>query len=157
MKYFTLFGVVIVGLSFNLAHAQEIRRYDRAIEAAAAKRAGEKVGTLRGIILADRKNLFVLRSDLMPVREKETKFTPPQQTLTLPATNRQKTLPPIVMKNTVDPIVTGQPYAPNKRYLKFDSNGDPLKHHQEYPRPTLKSVARSLIAAMDMNIYPGSD
>ena len=57
-------------------------------------------------------------------------------------------LPPMVMGDAIDPVVTGVPF-------KFDSKGRPMAHHQEYPRPTALSAASSLLEAMRINPYPG--
>ena len=66
----------------------------------------------------------------------------------------------------IDRIVTGTPFRYNSthasktttRYglpIKFDSSGQPMAHHQEYPRPTALSVVTSLMEAINLNPYPG--
>jgi len=54
----------------------------------------------------------------------------------------------------IDRVVTGQS---NKSMLfqKFDSEGIPMSHHQEYARPNAKSLASSIWDAIDLNPYPG--
>ncbi len=54
----------------------------------------------------------------------------------------------------IDTVVTGQSNR-SMLFQKFDSNGIPMKHHQEYARPNAKSLASSIWEAIDMNPYPG--
>ena len=79
----------------------------------------------------------------------------------------------------IDTMVTGVPYKdwlsrrpsssfdidtsaldePNTNFgsaVKFDSDGRPLAHHQEYPRPTAMSITLGLLDAIDLNPFPGN-
>jgi hypothetical protein len=54
----------------------------------------------------------------------------------------------------IDQVVTGQSNR-SMLFQKFDSNGLPMNHHQEYARPNAKSLASSIWDAIDLNPYPG--
>ncbi len=54
----------------------------------------------------------------------------------------------------IDSLVTGKSNNTNF-YQKFDSDGIPMAHHQEYPRPSVKNFASSLFEAIEINPYPG--
>lgn len=54
----------------------------------------------------------------------------------------------------IDRVVTGQSNR-SMLFQKFDSNGFPMNHHQEYARPNAKSLASSIWDAIDLNPYPG--
>lgn len=79
----------------------------------------------------------------------------------------------------IDTIITGVPYKdllkrqPSSSFdidnsardepdidfgsaVKFDSEGRPLAHHQEYPRPTAMSITLGLFDAIDLNPFPGN-
>jgi hypothetical protein len=54
----------------------------------------------------------------------------------------------------IDRVMTGQSNR-SMLFQKFDSNGLPMAHHQEYARPSAKSLASSIWDAIDLNPYPG--
>jgi len=140
------------------AQMHEINRYDKSIEKAAAKRAGEKIGSLRGLILADSKSNFVTRDDLIEKPKESVMFEPSAHRKAWQPEPGTKALPPMVMLEKVDPFVTGRVGKFDGQKFdsqKFDSLGNPMNNHQDYPRPTPLSVAKSLLDAMTINPYPG--
>lgn len=154
MKHSAVLALAISCVVVAPLHAQEATRYDKSIEEAAIKRAAEKIGTLRGIIQADSNRNFVTKDDMVvDVTQPETITLPTPLTpyrkawQSVPGT---KKLPPMVMGEMIDPVVTGEPF-------KFNHMGEPMEHHQVYPRPTPLSSAASLIEAMDLNPYPGDE
>ena len=138
-----------VSCGFGLqVQAQEIGRYDKSIEKAAAEKAGKKIGSLRGLILADDKANFVTIKDLQAEPEEEASIFPSPFRKAWQPDPTTEALPPMVMVDEIDQIITGRSY-------KFDSDGNPMRNHQEYDRPTPLSVAKSLFDAMRINPYPG--
>jgi len=132
------------------AQAQDIGRYDKNIEKEAVKRVAEKIGELRGLILASDVDTFVTLEGLTPKTNDEIVLFPAPYRKSWQPDPGMKPLPPIVMSDGVDPFVTGVPF-------KFDSEGRPMANHQEYPRPTAISAARSLIEAIEINPFPGDE
>lgn len=148
MRNISLLALAVsCGFGFH-AQAQEIGRYDKSIEKAAAVKAGEKIGSLRGLILADDKEHFVTAKDLQPETKEEPSIYPAPFRKAWQPDPTTEALPPMVMVDEVDQIITG-------RSFKFDSEGNPMRNHQEYERPTPLSVAKSLFDAMRINPYPG--
>lgn len=147
MKNISLMALLI---SFGVcaqAQAQEIGRYDKKIEKAAAKRAAEKLGSLRGLILTDDENVFIKEQDLQPKPRQETMLFPSPYRKAWEREPGMEALPPMVNADQLDPFVTGS-------ISKFDSDGNPMQHHQDYPRPTPMSAAKSLLEAMNINPFP---
>ncbi len=158
MKYFSVMALVIgCGFGFQAQAQDQLQsptgehgRYDKKIEKAAARKAAEKIGSLRGLILADDEENFIRIEDLEPKPKAEIIQYPPPARRAWQRDPGLAELPPMVMNEPVDEFVTG-------RAFKFDANGNPIKHHQDYPRPTPLSVARSLLDAIQINPYPGDN
>lgn len=148
MKNINLLALAVSCGFVTQVQAQEIGRFDKSIEKAAAAKAGEKIGSLRGLILADDKENFVTIKDLQPEPKEEASYFPSPYRKAWQPDPTTEALPPMVMVDEVDTIITG-------RSFKFDSDGNPMQNHQEYPRPTPLSVAKSLFDAMQINPYPG--
>ena len=55
----------------------------------------------------------------------------------------------------IDNSALGEPNIDFGSAVKFDSEGRPLAHHQEYPRPTAMSITLGLLDAIDLNPFPG--
>ncbi|MCF6320963.1 MAG: hypothetical protein L3J32_04255 [Rhizobiaceae bacterium] len=144
---------VVLAISAGLvmlvpAQAQNIDRYDKNIEEAAVKHVAENIGELRGLILVETNDVFVKVESFNPKLRNKTIINPPPYRKSWQPDPVMKPLPPMVMSYGIDPFVTGVPF-------KFDSKGRPMSNHQEYPRPTAMSVAKSLIEAIEINPYPG--
>ena len=65
-------------------------------------------------------------------------------------------------RENIDPVITtniARGSAPNLRgfAVKFDSDGNPMAHHQEYPRPSPLAIASSIFNSLEMNTYPGDE
>ncbi len=134
------------------ALAQDIGRYDKKVEQAMLKKAAEKIGPLRGLILTEDGDNFVTLRDLQITPKKETSLNTDIDYFTGHLQSTSVVTDQIVMTHPIDgtdSIVTGRAY-------KFDSDGNPMNNHQDYPRPTPISVAKSLFEAMQINPYPGS-
>ncbi|MCP4183016.1 MAG: hypothetical protein GY761_06830, partial [Hyphomicrobiales bacterium] len=54
----------------------------------------------------------------------------------------------------IDQVVTGQS-SRSMLFQKFDSNGSPMSHHQEYTRPNARSLTSGIWNAINLNPYPG--
>ena len=60
----------------------------------------------------------------------------------------------------IDRIVTGNPYRNVDQGMpnlveKFDANGQPMSHHQDYSAQGILSFATRLFGSLDANPYPG--
>ena len=144
MKFVILMAVGIVVTNGLPAYSQDEARYDKSIEKAAAKRAGEKIGALRGVIVDENSNLFVTSQDMAPKAKKKIRF----QADVFELQRKKSALKPMVMGEMIDPVITGAPF-------KFDADGKPMRHHQEHPRATFMSIAQGLLDGIEFNPFPG--
>ncbi len=101
---------------------------------------------LRGIIEHENNNHFVSVGDFIknsPVsNDGSGNLDSGIKTQKLPSANQP-----------IDSLITGKSYNTNFN-KKFDSDGIPMAHHQEYPRPSIKNLASDLFEALKINPYP---
>lgn len=120
MKKFTAASVAIALMTSTSALAQTVK-YDVSIAKAAAAKAAEKIGDIRGTIGYDQIPDMVTKEDLVD-KQVNTSF--------LPAPS--KSLPPIsYLPNGIDLRTTGSiqktRHKPEVIWEKFDRNGNPIK------------------------------